>query len=174
MPASPHEYRGRLTTAEDARRYALGDFSRASARWTSKTITLMSAKSGRSFTYLIARPPGDGTDRPWIIKILTGPNNRTDYVYLGLIRPVVADALATDRLPTTVLQHTAKSGLPTTAPGWRAFAYFHRYALRDAGGTLPVPLGVWQEGSCGVCGQRLSRVESIARGVGPKCAARHG
>ena len=172
MPPTPHEYRGRLTTAEDARRYVLGDFSRGSARWTSKTITLVSAKTDRSFTYLIARPPGDVTDRPWIIKILTGPNNRTDYVYVGLIRPVTTARI--DRLPSTVLQHTQKSGLPTTAPGWRALDYLHRHALRDAGGTLPAPLGVWQEGSCGVCGRRLSRVESIARGVGPVCAARFG
>ena len=182
MPHTPHEYRGRLTTAEDARRYVLGDFSRGSARWTSKTITLVSAKTDRSFTYLIARPPGDGLDRPWIIKILTGPNNRTDYVYLGLIRPVHDGEIPYDDgaghtnplLPSTVLQHTQKSGLPTTAPGWRALDYLHRHVLRDAGGTLPAPLGVWQEGSCGVCGRRLSRVESIARGVGPVCAARFG
>ena len=161
MPTPTETRRGRLTTAESAREYVLADRRRACQKWTTKVITLESTKTGQHYSYQISRPPGDEAARPWLVKILTGPDNHNDYVYLGLLQEQAAG---------TYLQHTSKSGLPETAPGWRAMAYFVRRALQ--GGRMPTTLRVWQEGKCGKCGRRLSTPESIERGLGPECAAR--
>ena len=163
MPTPDDTPQGRLTTAESARAYVLADADRDSERWTRKSLTLRSITTGVRFTYRVARPAGKGADRPWLISILTGPDNENDYVYLGLLRP---------RQDSVILQHTAKSGLPRTAPAWKAWDYFTRQVLQA--GRMPNALEVWHEGRCGRCSRKLTTPESLARGLGDVCFSRMG
>jgi hypothetical protein len=163
MPIPADTTQGRLTTAEAVHAYVLGDADRPCQNWTRKSLTLRSATTGARFTYRVKRPPGQGPERPWLISILTGPDNTQDYVYLGLLRP---------QRGSVILQHTAKSGLPRTAPAWLAWEYLTRAVLQ--GGRMPAALEVFHEGRCGRCGRTLTTPESVALGLGPECAAKVG
>ena len=154
---------GRLVTAQAVQDYILGDATRDSAKWTRKSVTLRSIASGAHFTYRVARPAGKGEERPWLVSILTGPDNTSDYVYLGLLRVDAAGV---------ILQHTTKSGLPTTAPAWKAWDFLTRAVLQR--GRMPAALEVFHEGRCGRCGRKLTTPESVALGLGPECATKIG
>jgi hypothetical protein len=139
MPTPSDTPRGRLTTAEAVYAYVLGDADRPSQNWTRKSLTLRSAKTGQRFTYRVARPSGQGADRPWLVSILAGPDNERDYVYLGLLRP---------QRGSVILQHTAwrawVPGRSTSAPAWRAWEFLTRAVLQ--GGRMPAALEVFHEG----------------------------
>ena len=157
MPTPIETPRGRLNTAESASHYLMADADRPAKRWTTKIVTLRSAKTGQHYTYKVTRPPGDGSARPWLVYVLNGPNNREDYIYLGLLTPE-AD-----------WKHTAKSSVPVTAPAFLAFDFLAHAVLQQ--GRMPTTLEVFHEGKCGRCGRKLTTPESVARGIGPECAS---
>jgi len=162
--------RAALCDAAHVNRFVLGDWDRDSAKWTSKKITLVSGKTGQHYTYQLARPPGTDDGRGWLVKVLAGPDNTADYLYLGMLYPRLDAAKA--YVEGVAFRRTAKSSLPAEAPAWRAFAYLTDRCLN--GGELPPRLQVWHEGRCGRCGRSLTTPESIALGIGPTCAERMG
>ncbi len=153
--------------------YVLGDWDRATEKWTAKTLTLVSRQTNTRYTDRISRPPGEDVERNWIVLLLTGPNNETDFTYMGLLRPQGINALVVAEdaeWPLVRLQHTAKSAFPTDSKPWKAFGYFTRQVLQH--GNLPEALEVWHEGRCGRCGRKLTTPQSVETGFGPVCAER--
>lgn len=124
-------------------------------------FTLSSANTGARYTYRVDAPH-DSSDSPRrFVKVLAGPDNTTDYVYLGVLEG------STFRL-------TAKSKMNETSPPVRAIIYFAMRVLAHPAAPLPPGLEVRHEGRCGRCGRVLTVPESIDRGIGPECAERMG
>jgi hypothetical protein len=123
------------------------------------TFTLSSKRTGARYTYRASAvaPGGDRlapTNR-FFLSLLTGPDNESNFTYLGLIEH---DAF---RL-------TAKSRLGEDTAPVRAARFFCRRVLQD--GVVPDELEVRHEGRCGRCNRKLTVPSSIDSGVGPECA----
>jgi Family of unknown function (DUF6011) len=136
--------RGRLTTAEDVKRYVLA--GRA-------TVTLVSKKTGNRYTYRINQPKPES---PHFVKVMYGPDNTADYVFLGTI------------FDKTTYRHShRKSPVKENDLRVQAFCYMWENAQRN---QLPAALEVYHEGRCGKCGHKLTVPSSIKNGIGPECA----
>ena len=121
-------------------------------------LTLVSKKTGARFTYRVRAADGDGPASHFV-SVLVGPENSTDYAYLGCFKR-----------GGEVYEHGRKSKIGVDAPSSRAWRWFLLKAFFD--GTVPPELEVWHLGACGKCGRALTVPESIARGLGPICAGR--
>jgi hypothetical protein len=140
----------RLHTAVASRDFMLGG---------NATVTLVSTKTGTRFTYKIrANDEGD----VFFVSLLSGPDNESDYRYLGRIArgvfwqgrkvPKAGDVLA-------------------SAPSSQAFAWAWQ---KLAKGVMSEALEIWHEGRCGRCNRKLTVPESLRTGLGPECAGKVG
>lgn len=159
MSHLPHVGAGPLRSAADVARFALAG----------NAILTVSSRSGARYTFKIAAPhkrnqAPDPAEPARFVDLLTGPDNRQDYTYLGLIPNVAAPAF---RL-------TRKSRLGVDAAPVRAAAFLCSRVLAHPEAPLPDGLEVRHEGRCGKCGRALTVPESIDRGIGPECWAKLG
>jgi hypothetical protein len=141
-----HDMRGQLTSAADAFAYLTAGKA---------TVTLVSKKTGTRFTYRVSISPDSQCH---FVSLLAGPDNSSDYQYLG-------------RISRNVYWHGRKTPRPgdigRDAPSAKAFDWAWRALVK---GTLPDQLEIWHEGRCGRCARRLTVPSSIERGFGPECA----
>jgi len=147
---------GMFETASDAARYI---------RAGKATITLVSMKSGKRFTYKITAAKDQETGKitdTLFVGLLTGADNNTSYSYMGRISRDVFWAGRKVPKPSDVSKD---------APSTVAFSWAWRQLLQ---GKLPEQLEVWHEGSCGRCGRKLTVPESIKSGFGPECINKIG
>lgn len=91
------------------------------------------------------------TPELFFVSVLTGPDNWSNYSYLGVIRE-------------GIYWHGAKSKITETALSAVSFKWFWSNIDR-----LPQALQVLHEGKCGRCGRKLTVPESISTGFGPEC-----
>lgn len=142
----------------------------------------------KRFTYRIQRAKGDEANRPWFVKVLSGPNNLSDYQYLGTIFNGVEGLKYV---------HGRKSKVNDDAPSARGIAWLvgHLADLLDAKAELtkadmfgnPVAeskikqieaklnkMEYYHVGRCGRCARPLTVPESIINGIGPDCAEKYG
>jgi hypothetical protein len=115
---------------------------------------------GEHYTFRIAHK--EATDLfkdTYFVALLTGPNNETDYQYMGMLDP-----------NTGTVRLTHKSRF---SPGSKPVAVFNwavgRIVWPSRWNTLPAGYGIKHEGRCGRCGRTLTTPESIERGIGPEC-----
>lgn len=134
------------------------------------TVTLVSKKTGARFTYKISKPTEEtengGKRRSHdaqiaFVSLLNGPDNTSDYMYLGLIN-----------LERNEFFLTKKSSAGPDAPSVRGFQYAFGNLARKS--RLPEDVEIWHEGYCGRCGRELTVPSSIAAGIGPECAKHFG
>jgi uncharacterized protein DUF6011 len=118
------------------------------------TLTLQSLKSGQHFTFKIREKSEEGRDTVHFVNLLSGPNNESDFRYMGIIRE--------GRFCLT-----RASKVSIEAASWKAFNYFWNF---DHGDLIPAQLIIRHCGRCGKCGRTLTVPESIDRGIGPDCA----
>jgi hypothetical protein len=120
------------------------------------TITLVSTKTGRRFTYRVAlaRKTNRTPQARWFVRLHDGGEG----VYIGWVD-------GTGRFcPKPEIE---------AQPAVRAFqwAYGRLHLWSEAGADIePAALQVWHEGRCGRCGRALTVPESITTGLGPDCA----
>lgn len=138
-----------FTSAADAKRFVTAG---------NAVFTLSSKRTGARYTYNVQAPKDDDMTATRFVKLLTGPDNMSDFAYLGMI---AADG---------TFWLTAKSKLTLEAASVRAVKYFCDIVL--VGGKIPDALEVRHEGRCGRCNRRLTVPESIDRGIGPECWGR--
>ena len=117
------------------------------------TITLESLKSGAHFTFKVREKEANNGGTIHFVSLLRGPNNETDFTYMGLIRE--------GRFTLT-----KNSKVSADAPSYKAFDYF----WNKTNGAIPPQLVVHHEMKCGRCGRTLTVPSSITRGIGPDCA----
>jgi hypothetical protein len=111
-----------------------------------------------SFTYQTGQnKDDDGKLSPVFVRVLSGPNNESDYQYIGF--------LGLNDLTTLV---AGRKGRPN-APSFKALSWWLRAYITHNPNLSKAE--VWHEGTCCVCGRTLTRADSIARGIGPKCLA---
>lgn len=103
-------------------------------------------------------------DEAWFVKMLVGPDNTSDYAYIGKLDPDRAEVFTTtasritqDSLPMRLLNRILA----------RVWANDH-VAYEQHG------YKTHHEGTCGRCGRALTVPESIESGIGPECAKKMG
>jgi hypothetical protein len=140
------------------------------------TITLQFKVSDLHFTYKITVKKGDIENNKraiaeglpqdviepvYFVKVLSGPNNETDYrMYLGSFRKTHG-----------LKWSSTHSQVKQTANSFKAFSWFINaiQAVQNPMATMPTKLEVWHEDVCGRCGRKLTVPQSISDGFGPEC-----
>jgi len=109
---------------------------------------------GEHYTFKIRQPKGD--NKPFFVSILTGPQNESDYTYLGLYNP-----------KTKYVALTTKSKYNQESTPVRVI----RWAIKMVDSNKDIPEGytIQHEGRCCRCGRTLTTPESIQKGIGPGC-----
>lgn len=127
-------------------------------------FTVVSKASGARRTFRVrALPAKPGrADTLWGVSFLNGPENTSDYKYLGTLFPARGGA---------ALGWKLKDGNDPASESAKAFGWLVR-ALNGAAGTNLGQAEVWHAGRCGRCGRLLTDPESIRTGLGPTCAGR--
>jgi hypothetical protein len=139
------------------------------------TLTIVSARTQTRYTFKFKRPdakPGEPLHaRPVWVSLLSGPDNESNYSFLGTCFPDVPKG---DPVPVGTpfrYRHSHKSKVTGDAPSVRALTWF--LTVLYAAGTVPTTLlaqaECWHEGRCGRCGRALTVPASIASGFGPEC-----
>jgi len=123
------------------------------------TITLVSGRTGKRYTYKVAKAKDSET--MFFLSAMTGPDNTSDFEYLGFIKRPYGSS---QRGQSLLL--AGKKGKPTDVR-FKGFAY-----VLDAAywGDMPADAIVYHEGKCCRCGRKLTTPESISSGIGPECA----
>lgn len=153
------EMAGSFQEATDLRRFLLA--GRA-------TLTVEARASRSRFTFKFSRPevlPNEIRERPIWVSVLSGPDNTSDYAYLGTIW--------IDAQGIWAYRHGKKSSVGEDAPSVRAARWFLALLQRDPA-KLFEQAEVYHAGRCGRCGRKLTVPESITTGFGPECAGRMG
>jgi hypothetical protein len=117
-------------------------------------VTVVSRKSGQSYTYQIREKQVEEDKTLHFVGVLTGPENTRDYSFLGTI------------FDGEKFVHGRKSRIEVDAPSARAFAWLWRNLDDEERVT------VLHSGACSRCGRELTTPESIERGLGPVCAGK--
>lgn len=119
------------------------------------------------YTYRVSRKeaePGSQWGDTYFVSLLTGPQNESDYTYLGIldaesgaVRLTRASRMGDDCLAVTLLR--------------RVLA---RLWAGEADAITAAGFDVHHEGRCCRCGRTLTTPDSIAAGIGPECRSRRG
>lgn len=119
------------------------------------TFTLEWFPTGERYTYHVRQCP----DKPmWWVKVLNGPDNISNWEYIGTIFG--------DRF-----EHTRKSRVSATAKSFRWFAKFSGHFLHTDI-DLPSDFRFYPADRCGRCGRLLTVPTSIEWGFGPECVTK--
>src|SRR5579863_7984771 len=124
-------------------------------------FTIVSTETGKRFTYRVNEKTEAGRPTVYFVGLLAGPDNESDYTYLGWIK---ANQFA-------LTKKSRDNGLTDQTPSVRAFAWaFGNFAK----GVIPEKLEFWHAGRCARCGRPLTVPESISNGFGPECITKVG
>lgn len=125
-------------------------------------FTYRSQKTGTRFTYKVsmADKKEGQTDDVFFVNLLSGPDNMSDYTYIGMIKNGKFFA-------------TKASKKMEKAPSFLTFQWALAAFYKNVS-QMPAQLEVWHVGRCGRCGRVLTVPESVATGIGPDCAAQMG
>ena len=115
-------------------------------------FTVENTATGNRFTFKVRKP--DDT-KPHFVSVLTGPNNESDYAFLGTV-------FTPERY-----HHGRRSRIAPDAPSALAFEWLFRQL--SAGHSLPPQVRLCHCGKCGRCGKTLTVPESVKSGFGPEC-----
>jgi hypothetical protein len=151
-PLDASRLRGQLTAWP-----AVYDFIFAGAA----VFTLVSLKTGVRLTYKVAAKKEDVkagvADVTYFVNLLRGPDNTTDWAYLGVLcKPgnfFVTSASKITRHPTS----------------YKSLVWFLDMLQHRREGVLGKTLEFWHSGRCGCCGRLLTVPSSVASGIGPVC-----
>lgn len=114
----------------------------------------------RHYTFKITTPPWNENLRSAFL--LSGPDNTSDYVYLGMVNK-----------ETGAFRLTEKSKMTLDTVPVKVLVWILKHAFTD--GLIPDGYAVNHDGNCGCCGRPLTVPLSVERGIGPDCWARlHG
>ena len=107
---------------------------------------------GKHYTYKIRHPD----KKPFFVSLLTGPDNCTNYTYLGMYIPQNKTVKLTEKSKFT------EDSTPVKVIRW---------AIQMIADNKPLPKGysILHEGRCCRCGRLLTTQESIINGIGPEC-----
>jgi hypothetical protein len=119
------------------------------------TFTVTSNRTQTRFTYKIRQPKPHS---PHFVKVLTGPDNNSDYRFFGTI------------FPDGNFRTSGKGGLSPTNPSVQAFTWFWNQLNTPPKFSKIHRVTVNHAGKCCRCGRLLTVPQSIIDGFGPECA----
>jgi len=112
------------------------------------------------YTYrVIFREANGKWPESWFVNLLAGPDNLSDYQYLGMLNP-----------ETGAVRLTAKSRMGEKS--WPVRLVRRIFACFWAGDDDKIEAAgfeIMHSGRCGRCGRVLTRPDSIEIGIGPIC-----
>jgi hypothetical protein len=127
-------------------------------------FTLVSKKTHTRYTFRVSRAKDN--ENMFFVGTLTGPDNGSDYAYLGFFQTMHGGRVLTCR--DGAYMRAGKKGNPDDVR-FRGLDYLLRAIAR---GELPADVEFWHEGRCARCARVLTDPVSIARGFGPECAGK--
>jgi len=116
-------------------------------------FTVENITTENRYTFRVTRCK-DNQKSIWFVCVLSGPNNKTNYSYIGTIFD-------------SEFRHTRKSRVRDDAPSFKVFKWLNIFLQSER--ELPDNIVVHHEGFCGRCGRALTVPESIESGYGPEC-----
>jgi hypothetical protein len=119
-----------------------------------RALFTVSNGKGEHYTYKIRQAKGD--NKPFFVSLLTGPQNESDYSYLGLFNPSLAKVFLTAKSKMN------DESTPVKVLRWAIQMVYNRK-------SLPEGYAIQHEGKCCHCGRTLTVPESIEKGIGPEC-----
>lgn len=131
-----------------------------------KATFTIACPDGQHYTFRITRkdPTAQYPQPAFFVSRLTGPDNESDYSYLGKLDPFTGQVVP-----------TAKSGWREKEPPY-AVRLLNRVLARvwgdDHAAFEQFGFTLRHAGRCGRCGRTLTVPESIESGIGPECAKR--
>lgn len=118
-------------------------------------LTIENPTTGGRFTFRISKKVNPDNSKLWFVSVLTGPNNESDYTFLGTI------------FDNGKYYHGKKSSISDSAKSAKSFQWFYsKINNRDSDISM---INVYHEGFCARCGRKLTTPESIISGFGPVC-----
>lgn len=159
---------GALSGLAVARRFLLGG----------RATTTLVSKTGKRVTYRISlaklRAGQQKDEAPFYVDVLTGSNNEDDYTPIGMLFYARETGELTFRHYDGTWGAFRKSSIGADADSVKGFWWLVEKlnGLLEPGGPRELPEGVelYHEGRCSICSRKLTTPESVASGVGPKCA----
>jgi hypothetical protein len=125
-------------------------------------FTLANKEKGTHCTYKVTckKEPGRTV---YFVSVLSGPDNTSDYSYIGYCTSDKAQKIWTKR---DAKQYT------DNAPSVIGFNWLLTRLAHCIAENKPFPAfaGFYHVGSCCKCGRRLTTPESVQNGIGPECA----
>jgi len=118
-------------------------------------------KTNSHYTYRIrAKEATDKFPKTYFVDLLSGPDNYSNYTYMGILNP-----------ETGAFALTSKSKV--TDDCWSVRLFRRAMACifeENTNAIMSAGFNVHHEGRCGKCGKRLTVPESIKTGLGPICS----
>lgn len=125
-----------------------------------RAVFTVANPKGEYYTYQVCHKAAEGQwKETWFAKLLTGPDNTSDYSYIGLVDSALG------------FRTTAKSLYQSDAKPCQVLVWALK---RIKAGNLPEGYKIHHEGRCGRCGRVLTVPTSIETGLGPECAGKAG
>lgn len=122
-------------------------------------FTLVSKVTGARKTFEVKYAnPTDKFPEGWMVSLLVGPDNGTDYKYIGIIR-------RTPGQPLVFIPNRQGFGREAVL----AMMWFLRLCNAGKDSVFAEQAEFWHSGFCARCGRELTDPESIASGLGPVC-----
>lgn len=129
-------------------------------------IFTVRSHTGARYTYRVTQadpnPAWPNSKPVHFVKVLSGPDNNSDYTYLGMI---------TDREPCVVRLTKGSAKSFADGPAHKGLEWLLRQ-LMSGTGNWRTRAQLFHEGRCCRCGRRLTTPESVERGLGPECASK--
>lgn len=124
-------------------------------------FTLVSQRTGTRYTFKVShKAANDQYGESWMVSYLTGPDNWSNYSYIGQIVNGPKGLF----FRTTKASKLTMASAPVAGFNWA----FSRINL----GQDTPNMEVWHAGKCGRCGRMLTVPSSIEMGLGPECASK--
>jgi len=130
-----------------------------------KAIFTIHNADGKHYTYKINSKPDrkDKTKKVYFVSLLTGPDNMSNYTYMGILNANLGEVYLTH-----ASQYNLES-LPFKVVSWGL-----KVIYTESHHSLPLNYGIKHEGRCGRCARRLTTPASIDSGIGPECIKKVG
>jgi len=123
-------------------------------------FTIVSKVTGARKTFEIEKaPPKGNLPEAWFVRLLVGPDNGSDFRYIGTIRKGARLVFS---------PNSSGFGLEACA----AIEWFLKLVNQGKDEAFNRQAEFWHSGFCSRCGRELTDPESIATGLGPVCRER--
>lgn len=139
-------------------------------------FTLVSRRTQVRHTFRVSeapvKPQYAARGPAWFVKALVGPDNGSDYAYIGMLRAPAAGVVPTFSL--TDASRATPDDARVKGLQW-LLAAMRQYDTNPAAVAAWEACEVWHSDTCARCGLALTDPDSIAARLGPECHQRvHG